>query len=145
MEEAAKILKATTSSGGLVVHLGSGDGKLTAALGKSGSYVVQGLDSDDGNVRKARRYVEELGLYGKTCFDRFGDKLPYIDNLVNLLIVENPGNITSEEMMRVLTPEGRLYDLTSGKIEIKPAMSGIDDWTHFMHDSTRPERYTRRL
>ena len=37
MKKAAKILKETKSSGGLVVHLGSGDGKLTAALGASGS------------------------------------------------------------------------------------------------------------
>ncbi len=136
MEKAAQILKATTSSGGLVVHLGSGDGKLTVALGKSGSYVVQGLDADAGNVSKARSYAEGIGLYGKICFDRPGNTLPYIDNLVNLLIVENPGTIRREEMMRVLAPGGRLYYLSSGQIETKPPMKGIDDWTHFMHDST---------
>jgi outer membrane protein assembly factor BamB len=136
MTRAAQILKTTQSSGGLIVHLGSGDGRLAAALGTSGSYVVHGLDADGGNVRKARAYVDALGLYGKICFDRAGDALPYIDNLVNLLVLENPGGIARNEMMRVLVPGGRLYDLSGGKIETKPPMRGIDDWTHFLYDST---------
>ena len=36
--------------GGLVVHLGCGNGRLTAALAEGPNYVVQGLDSDPSNV-----------------------------------------------------------------------------------------------
>ncbi len=136
MGKAAEILKATGSSGGLVIHLGSGDGVLSAAIGKSGSYVVHGLDTGSGNVQKLRDYVVSLGLYGRVSSERLGDKLPYIDNLVNLIVIDNPGSINEDEMMRVLAPGGRLYYLASGKIQTKPAMEGIDDWTHFMHSST---------
>jgi len=47
---ARKILSETGVKGGLVVHLGCGDGKLTAALRANDSYLVQGLDADEGNV-----------------------------------------------------------------------------------------------
>ena len=42
-ESASDILKATGITGGFVVHLGSGDGKLTAALRASDAFQVQGL------------------------------------------------------------------------------------------------------
>lgn len=42
-ERAAEILKATGIKGGIVVHLGSGDGELTAALRANDSYQVRGL------------------------------------------------------------------------------------------------------
>ena len=42
---AQKILESTGVRGGLVVHLGCGDGKLTAALRANDSYLVQGLDA----------------------------------------------------------------------------------------------------
>jgi len=44
--EAAAILQQCDVCGGLVVHLGCGDGKLTAALRDSHGYIVQGLDAD---------------------------------------------------------------------------------------------------
>ena len=42
--EAAEIVKASGVKGGLVVHLGCGDGRLTADLRVNDSYVVHGLD-----------------------------------------------------------------------------------------------------
>ena len=38
--------------GGLVVHLGCGDGKLTAALRTGDAYLVHGLDVDPAEFRK---------------------------------------------------------------------------------------------
>lgn len=82
---ARKILDATGIKGGLVVHLGIGDGKLTAALRASDSYIVQGLERDAANVERARRHIHSLGLYGPVSVDRLhGTRLPYIDNLINL-------------------------------------------------------------
>lgn len=49
---ARKILNDTGVQGGLVVHIGCGDGKLAAALGTGDKYSVQGLGADDENIRK---------------------------------------------------------------------------------------------
>ena len=56
--EAEKILKATGVKGGLVVHLGCSDGKLTAALHAGDSYLVHGLDTEAKNVRAAIDYIQ---------------------------------------------------------------------------------------
>ena len=67
--DAQRILDATGVRGGLIVHVGCGDGKLTAALRASDSYVVHGLDADAGNVAQARDSVRKAGLYGKVSVD----------------------------------------------------------------------------
>ena len=43
---AKDILDAASIKGGLIVHVGCGDGKLTAALRANDSYIVRGLDAD---------------------------------------------------------------------------------------------------
>ena len=54
---ASEILRATGVRGGLVVHVGCGDGRLTAALGSGDGYLVHGLDADATNVREAQRHA----------------------------------------------------------------------------------------
>jgi len=74
--------------GGLVVHVGCGDGKLTAALRANDGFIVHGLDKD---VTAARKHIQSLGLYGPVSVENWsGGVLPYTDNLVNLLIAEKP-------------------------------------------------------
>ncbi|MHB1033068.1 MAG: outer membrane protein assembly factor BamB family protein [Pirellulales bacterium] len=136
---ARQILDATDVRGGLVVHLGCGDGTLTAALRASDSYLVHGLDADARNVDLARRHIQSLGLYGKVSIDRHsGDRLPYIDNLVNLLVVEQPGGVSKEEWMRVLAPNGVAYVKTGREWTktVKPRPKDLDEWTHYLHDSS---------
>lgn len=134
---ARRILDETGVQGGLVVHLGCGDGKLTAALRAGDSYLVHGVDSDPKLVEVARRYVQSQGLYGKVSVDHVvGDRLPYIDNLVNLLVAEDPGQVSPEEMMRVLAPEGVAYVKSGSQWSkiVKPRTQQIDEWTHYLHD-----------
>ena len=57
-EQAEKILKETGVTGGLVVHVGCGDGRLTAALRTRDSLLVHGLDRDEANIAKARAYLQ---------------------------------------------------------------------------------------
>jgi len=49
-QQAKDILDATDVRGGLVVHIGCRDGRLTAALCANDSYIVQGLDKDAENI-----------------------------------------------------------------------------------------------
>jgi len=129
-----RILDETGVKGGLVVHLGCGDGKLTAALRANGSYLVHGLDEDARNIRKAREYISSQGLYGEVSVEQWSGKvLPYNDNVVNLLIAEDLRDVPMDEVMRVLCPNGVAY--INGKETTKPRPSDIDEWTHFLHDA----------
>ncbi len=135
-QTAAKILKATAVKGGLVVVLGCRDGKLTAALCAGDGYLVHGLDTDAAKIRKAREYIRSVGAYGKVSVDTFdGEHLPYTDNLVNLIVSEDPGKVSADEMMRVLAPNGAAYIKKGDRWEktVKPWPDQIDEWTHYLH------------
>ncbi|MBC8874579.1 MAG: PQQ-binding-like beta-propeller repeat protein [Planctomycetes bacterium] len=139
---ARDILDSTGVQGGIVVHLGCGDGKLTAALRVDDRFTVHGLDADPANVAEARRHVHSAGLYGPVSVEQFsGTKLPYTDNLVNLVIRDVGCEIRDEEIMRVLAPGGVvLFFNRQSQIEnrkwIKPWPDNIDEWGHFLHDAT---------
>lgn len=125
-------VKEIAARGGVIVHLGCGDGRLTAALRQSDSRCVHGLDTDPENVRKARDYLISQGLYGDISIDTFdGRNLPYVDNMVNLLLTDQLGAVSQAEMMRVLTPGG--FALIGGKKHVKPRPANIDEWTHHLH------------
>ncbi len=134
-ESAKDILDATGVKGGLVVHVGCGDGKLTAALRANDSYLVHGLDASEKNIEAARKHIRKLSLYGKVSVERFdGKTLPYADNLVNLLVSEDLGKVPMDEVMRVLAPNGVAY--IKGKKTVKPRPKEIDEWTHYLHDAS---------
>ena len=140
---ARQILQTTGVKGGLVVHLGCGDGKLTAALRASDSYLVHGLDRDGANVAKARAHIQSLGLCGKVSVVRWtGDRLPYVDNLASLVVLsEQLTQVSEEEVLRVLAPGGtaifldRKSQITNRKL-LKPRPKDTDEWTHFLYDAS---------
>ena len=104
---ARAILESAGVDGGLVVHLGCGDGKLTAALRANDRYLVHGLDADGRNVARAREHLRARGLLGEVSVDRAAQAgLPYADNVVNLLVAEEPGGSAPGEVMRVVCPGG---------------------------------------
>ncbi|MCB1235287.1 MAG: class I SAM-dependent methyltransferase, partial [Verrucomicrobiae bacterium] len=141
-DTAAAIFEATGVKGGFVVHLGSGDGELTAALKASDSYVVHGLDTDAAKVASARETLLAKGVYGKVSIDRLdGKKLPYTEGTVNLVVADSDAAanwVSEDEIRRVLAPLGVAYLRTPGgdwtKIE-KPWPKEIDEWTHYLHDA----------
>ena len=138
---ARRILETTGVQGGLVVHVGCGDGRLTAALDVNDSYLIHGLDVDAANVEKARDYIRSRDLAGKVSVERWrGGSLPYADNLVNLLIVDSrvADKVDSNGMLRVLVPDGVAYVEKNGKWtkKVKPRPPEIDEWTHYLHDAT---------
>ena len=129
-----QILKATGVTGGLIVHVGCGDGSLTAALHAGDGYLVQGLDTSAESVGKARTYLSGRGLYGKVTARTFdGTTLPYRDNMVNLVVVSDPKcRVPEAEITRVLAPQGVAY--ADGKKRVKPRPRELDEWTHYHHD-----------
>jgi outer membrane protein assembly factor BamB len=134
---AHQILDVAGVKGGLVVHLGCGDGKLTAALHANDRYLVHGLDAHAKNVDAARSHIQSLGLYGKVSVQQCaGERLPYVDNLVNLAVIEEFGRIPMAEILRVLAPNGVAYAKGADNRwtkTVKPRPKAIDEWTHFLH------------
>ena len=137
---AQQILRSAGFSGGLIVHLGCGDGRLTVELGTQSKGLVHGLDTDAENVRKAHQHIHSLGLYGRVSVDRLdGERLPYIDNLVNLLVVSEDGTrVSRNEMLRVLCLDG--IALSPRPSSLAPVRKRwpkeIDEWTHYLYDAS---------
>ena len=134
--EARSIIEKSGVRGGLIVHLGCGDGMLTAALRVNERYLVQGLDGDSGKVERARETVHRADRYGQVSIGRLtGERLPYADNLVNLIVAENPGSVPKTELLRVLCPLGVLLTKQDGtwSKEVKPWPEDMDEWTHHYH------------
>ena len=137
--EARRILDAAGVHGGLIAQLGCGDGKLTAALGAAEGTLVHGLDADPALVAKARAHVRSLGRYGKVAIEQWTRaRLPYADNLVNLVVCDGPAAASNEEIMRVLAPGGVAYVKQNGRWTktVKPRPEEIDEWTHTLHDAS---------
>ncbi|KPL21211.1 MAG: hypothetical protein AMJ75_10485 [Phycisphaerae bacterium SM1_79] len=138
-QQAKRILDATGVKGGLIVHVGCGDGKLTAALCAGESYLVHGLDAEANAVRRAREHIRGLGLYGPVSVEQFdGKQLPYVENTANLVVAEDLGDVRPAEAMRVLAPGGLLYVKQDGRWSktSKPQPGNTDEWTHFLHDAS---------
>jgi len=133
---ARQILDATGVRGGLVVQVGAGDGRLTAALHAGDAYLVHGLEPDPVKVEAARATIRAAGSYGPVSVMHWtGNSLPYADGLVNLLVAEDLGGVPMAEVMRVLAPKGVVYLKTGRqwKKTVKPWPDDIDEWTHHLH------------
>jgi outer membrane protein assembly factor BamB len=103
-QDVRQILETSGVKGGLIVHIGRGE------LRANDSFIVD-------NLNECR-----------------GGRLPYADNLVNLLIAESSENVPADEVMRVLVPNGVAF--IGGKKIVKPRPADTDEWTHFLHDAT---------
>ena len=131
---AAEIVRAAGASGGLCVHLGCGDGRLTAELSSGGRFLVHGLDRERAAVEKARTLLRERGLYGQVWAERYdAARLPYAEHLVNLLVAEDlpRTGVPLAEVMRVLCPGGVAW--VGGKALRKPWPKEMDEWGHPRH------------
>lgn len=138
-QTADELLKSAGFTGGFIVQLGA-DGDLAAALQKSSATQVQGLATGPEQVEAARQSIKKAGKYGDVAFDRYdGSQLPYVDNLVNLIVAEDLGKVPMSEVTRVLVPNGTaLIKDASGKWKktTKPRSDKIDEWSHYLHDAT---------
>ncbi|MCX7824920.1 MAG: PQQ-binding-like beta-propeller repeat protein, partial [Verrucomicrobiae bacterium] len=136
---ARAILETTGVKGGLIVHVGCGDGQLTAALRANDSFIIHGLDTDPKNVTAARQHIQSLSLYGSVSVAQWdGRRLPYIENFVNLIVVSGEHRVSNDEMLRVLAPNGVAVFLDAQhairNTQKKPRPATMDEWTHYLHD-----------
>ena len=154
---AAQILKTPGVRKGLCILIDFDDGQLAEALFSEGVRAVHGIGSDQKQIDRAREYIQAKGVYGEISFS-FSEmeKLPYADNLANIIVADDFGKLKSKgmtiaEVMRVLAPYGKLFirDYTgpmartakgssgSWTVFTKKLPEGMDEWTHLEHDAQR--------
>ncbi len=131
-----EILSQGGVKGGLVVVVGCDDPELLVELGRRDGFLVQGLDTRQDRVEKAVKAIRAAGLYGKVSVTRFGGgELPYVDNLVNAVVVSSAEcRVSREGIERVLAPRG--VAIVDGKQAVKSVPGTIDDWSHHLYDAS---------
>jgi len=125
--------------GGLVVVLGCDNPSLLADWVGAGPYVVHGLDEDSGKVEAARQYLLQKERYGPVTVSGLRNaQLPYVDSLVNLLVVTGSTRVPENEMLRALAPGGVIADLRKPGTEMirKAWPPEIDEWSHYLYDAS---------
>jgi len=127
--------------GGVVVHLGVEDGKELVALRFGESFLVQGLERESSKIGRVREYLSSQGLHGAVTIREFdGRNLPYIDNLVNVVVASGECQVAEEEITRVLAPGGVAVFLNrkseiGNRKWVKPVPADTDEWTHYLYDA----------
>lgn len=131
-----ELVRASGVTGGLVVHLGNGDGAATADLFINDRFVVHGLYRYRDAVQTARQQLKQKNLYGKVSVQHWDRAdLPYTDNLLNLVVADELGEVPLQEILRVLAPHGTAFvkSGTTWQKTVKPWPADIDEWTHYLH------------
>jgi outer membrane protein assembly factor BamB len=135
--DALAAAEATDLPGGLIVHVGCGRGERAVTLAGAAGRIVQGLVADPDDLALARNRAADAGLAGRVSFLPWDDgRLPYTDNLVNLVIVEPGARVEEAEILRVLVPGGaaRLASADGPPRRLsKPWPEAMDAWTHWRH------------
>ena len=165
---AGEILRLSGAKAGLVVLLNCREARPAAELARGGKFLVHGLVSGAAELRRARRAIQEKRLCGQVSVEQSSfRRLPYADNLVNLLIAERLPELSSKgltvgEILRVVRPGGVVFlgarrglslrtHLLEAGIEdfetvrrngiwakvVKPRPAEMDEWPQYMHGSDR--------
>jgi len=116
-------------TGGLFVQVGSDDLAAALELAGTGRVLVEILDTDAAKVERARKKIYSTGLYGLISVNRWasGKRLPYAENLVNLVLIEEGRKVPPAEAVRILRPAGVL--LAEGGRALEPVLkkAGLED------------------
>ncbi|MCC6354171.1 MAG: PQQ-binding-like beta-propeller repeat protein [Verrucomicrobiae bacterium] len=135
-EGAQAVIAKGRFAGGVVAHVHGADAALLCGVQRECPNMLgQLLVADEGDARRAREALVAAGLHGKITVGQWrGGVLPFIDNFVNLLIVERGDAVPREEILRVLAPEGAA--VVGQETIVKPRPATMDDWTHQLYDAT---------
>jgi len=118
--------------GGLIVCVGAEALRSVADDWRKPGCIFHCLETSDEEVCHIQATIRAAGCYGKVSAARFdGECLPYIDNLVNLLIVGSRIEAPDSEVQRVLAPYG--VAIVKGERTTKPYPREMDEWPQYLH------------
>ncbi len=156
VEAARRVLADARIPGGLCLVIGADRTEAAIVLGRTGRFLVQVLDADPSKVEAARSQLCEQGLYGLVTAAPQADasRLPFTENLANVVILGQEAATPIAEVRRVLAPRGvvlappgRAHALTDAglpaevhgagenawAVGVKPWPAEMDEWTHPRH------------
>jgi len=136
---AKEIVRSTGVRAGLCVHVGCGDGRLTAALTAAGNFITHGLALEANSLKAARSHLQSQGIYGRASVEQLGlAPLPYPENAVNLLVIGDlaaarKNGLDFKEALRVLVPNGRACAVGGARsaepdLKTKLGKAGVRDY-----------------
>ncbi len=131
-DSAADIRKACNFHGGIIVHLDSNGSQLSVDLADGNVGQLHVLEGTDSGLTASRELLFKNGAYGlhsAMLYD--GKQLPFVDNLINLIVCEKESTVPEAELLRVLRPLGTAH--INGRKLVKPWPDDIDEWNHFLH------------
>lgn len=138
----ADAVKASPIRGGLCVVLGSADGDAARAIAQQGPFLVHLLADprDERRVADLRRALPDESLAGRVTIETWRESvLPFVDQLVSLLVVVDPLGVPEAELLRVVRPGGELVvrDGAAWRRSIRPRPDGMDEWSQWRHGPDR--------
>ena len=139
-DQADTALEGTPIRGGLCVIIGATDTSLAERMVREGSFLVHVLCPTAAQAEAARAALMDKRVYGRVSVEAWAQpSLPYVDNLVSLLVVLDPGTVGREELLRVLRPDGEMLVKEGERFvsTVKPRIAGTDEWTHWRHGPDR--------
>ncbi len=138
-DSADEILKEYGRKKGLCVVLGAGsngNGDLCYQLAAKSDMIIHGIATTLQTKHKARGFAEKNNLIGQIQIEQIElNPLPYVDNLINLLIIEDISileKIDKKEIQRVVAPYGLIFKKEKGKWEFnsKKRLKSYGTWLH---------------
>ncbi len=123
--------------GGFAVYIGEQE-HMVNTIGRRNNYSLHILSPDKAFVIASRKRLKEAGLYGRCSAEYFGGgELPYVENLVSLLVCDDSDMVKREDVLRVLSPAGLALFRKGeawGSLQ-KPLVTNTDDWPQYLYDA----------
>ena len=137
---AEEILAASGVTGGICIDLGCGTGRLALELVRRSQLYVIGIDSDPAHVNRARRMLDDAGVYGDRVSIHHGDprRTPYPRHCANLILstrslAGQAHVVDAVEMARLQRPYGGVICVgTPGHLQVRRRgpLKEAGEWTH---------------
>jgi len=135
-DRAQEIIAESKFAGGVVVHVHGADTSLLQSMRQqSPNLLGHLLVAQEADAQEAREKLVEAGAHGKISVGQWqSGTLPFIENFVNILIVEQADAVSRDEVLRVLVPEGMAF--IGSETLVKPRPETMDDWPMQLYDAS---------
>ncbi len=132
-----RLLASTDRPRGICAVIG-GDGSLALSLAQNSEFLVYARIGGNAALDLAAAAARKQGLLNRRLYLSHGrcDLIPFADNYVDLLVVHASCNMGREEMMRGLSPGGKGFVFSDGRLDALPDKTlpaACDDWSHWFH------------
>jgi len=137
-DTALSMLQDAEITGGIVVTVDLTDSDFLSRFAVNDRFTVQGLSSNAKEIARVREQIQAQNKYGQVSFNHYnGTELPYIDNLVNLLLCPRTTKVSHQELLRVVAPGGAimLKNSTGWEKIVKPRPKGMDEWNQHLYNA----------